>query len=59
MHDWASHDSANPKGFARVIQHAKKTLMVMEPWSEVSCLLSPAARICGTYVNIYAWLTSN
>ena len=33
MHNWATADPEHPKGFARVIAHAKKTLMVMEPWS--------------------------
>jgi hypothetical protein len=32
MHDWATADPANPKGFERVIRHAGKTLLVMEPW---------------------------
>ena len=33
MHDWATADPANPKGFERVIAHTNKTVMLMEPWS--------------------------
>lgn len=33
MHDWNSHDPANPRGFERVISNTKHTLVLMEPWS--------------------------
>jgi hypothetical protein len=32
MHDWETADPENPKGFERVIRHAGKTVLVMEPW---------------------------
>ena len=32
MHDWATADPDNPKGFERVISHTRSTLVLMEPW---------------------------
>jgi hypothetical protein len=32
MHDWATADPNNPKGFERVISHTRHTLVLMEPW---------------------------
>ena len=32
MHDWKTADPNHPKGFERVIQHTRHTLVLMEPW---------------------------
>ena len=32
MHDWATADPSNPKGFERVIEATRHTLVLMEPW---------------------------
>eukprot|EP01047_Picozoa_sp_COSAG01_P057673 COSAG01_NODE_6697_length_3539_cov_4.359302_2_plen_1026_part_00 len=32
MHDWATADPENPKGFERVISFTRRTVMLMEPW---------------------------
>jgi hypothetical protein len=34
MHDWENADSANLRGFERVIEHTQHTLVVMEPWDD-------------------------
>ena len=34
LHDWATADPENPKGFDRVIAFTKKTVMLMEPWDK-------------------------
>jgi hypothetical protein len=34
MHDWATDDWRNPKGFARVISHTQHTLVLNDHWSD-------------------------
>jgi hypothetical protein len=41
MHDWETADPDDPKSFERVIRHAGKTLLVMEPW----CRPRPPTRV--------------